>query len=170
MDPCRIAVVGAGLIGKRHLERIKPNRHCRCIAICDTDTGCKSIAEEFGAPFYQDYVSMLEKEAPEGVVVATPTVEHEAVGLACAERSVPMLMEKPITATIEEGRRLTDAAKKNGIPILVGHYRRFNPFVQRARAIVQGGEIGRLVSALFVWALLKPDDYFLTKWRTRSGQ
>lgn len=169
IESCGLAVIGAGLIGKRHLERISGSDKCHCVAICDTDPGCSSLAAKLGVPFYTDYNELLRHEDPDGAIVATPTDQHTDAALACAENKVHMLVEKPISATVSDGLALIRAANEYDVRVLVGHYRRFSPFVQRARTVVQDGEIGTLASVLFIWAILKPQDYFRVEWRTQPG-
>lgn len=169
MEPVRVAIIGAGVMGRRHLERIRKSGQCVCVAICDTDPKCQTLADKLGVSFYADYEEMLDWEKPQGAVIATPTNLHTAVGLACAERSVHILMEKPLAASVDEGRELIDAGRHSQTQLLVGHYRRFNPYVRKARSLVQAEIIGKLVSVSALWALLKPAEYFELSWRTKPG-
>ena len=169
MVQVRIAVIGAGLIGRRHIELINAHSSCQLVAISDTDPGCEALANKFEVPFYKKYEELLDEERPEGAIVATPTAQHVNVGLACTERAIVPLIEKPITVTLEEGRMLLESADRYGVPILVGHFRRFNPKIQRVRALVQNGDLGRLAAVNAIWCIKKPNDYFNITWRTQAG-
>ena len=68
-----------------------------------------------------------------------------------------------------EARQLADAVARTGVPVLVGHHRRHNPINQRARALIEGGQLGRIVSATALATFLKPDPYFDVAWRRQAG-
>jgi predicted dehydrogenase len=70
-----------------------------------------------------------------------------------------VLVEKPITASVAEAKQFLNVAERCGVQILVGHHRRHNPLVHRARAIVQRGELGELVAVSALWTLMKSRDY-----------
>ena len=78
-------------------------------------------------------------------------------------------MEKPVTATIAEAAALVRLVAESGVKTLVGHHRRYLAAVQDAKAVIESGQIGRLVAASVLWATRKPDDYFQTAWRTQPG-
>jgi predicted dehydrogenase len=112
---------------------------------------------------------MLERVRPDGVIIATPNALHVAVGLACVERRVPMLVEKPIADTVAASNELVGAAERARVPLLVGHHRRYNPMLEKARDIVRGGGIGRLTAVAALWLLQKPAGYFDVAWRREPG-
>ncbi|MEZ4662502.1 MAG: Gfo/Idh/MocA family oxidoreductase [Caldilineaceae bacterium] len=169
MNALKLAVIGAGLIGQKHLELVAANAECQLVAIGDAQPKAAALAANYGVPFYQDYRTMLAEEPLDGVIIATPTQLHAAVGMACAERGIPMLVEKPIAATLAEAGSLVTAAEACGVPVLVGHHRRHNPRVQQARAAIQSGGLGQLVGVSVFFTLLKPADYFQVVWRTQPG-
>jgi predicted dehydrogenase len=78
-------------------------------------------------------------------------------------------MEKPVAESAAEGRRLCDAAHGANIPLMVGHQRRHNPIIRRARALIGQGALGRIVSATGLATWLKPDSYFDMAWRRQAG-
>jgi predicted dehydrogenase len=118
---------------------------------------------------FADYRAMLAKVKPEAVVIATPNALHVPMGLACAEAGIAMLVEKPIADTVEAANRLVEAADRAGVALLVGHHRRHNPIVEKAREIVQGGQLGRLNTVAALFLLQKPADYFDVAWRRDAG-
>lgn len=165
MQRIRVAVIGAGLIGRKHIELVRANPTCELVAICDADPNARNTAKQHGVRFYQNYPTLLAEQPIDGVIIATPTQLHAAVGIACAEQGIPMLIEKPIAATLAEAEGLVNNAEEQNVPILVGHHRRHNPLVQAARQVVQSGQIGRLTAVSAHWLLQKPDDYFDVAWR-----
>lgn len=157
----RIAVVGAGQFGRRHIEIIRNEPQCELVAVADP-----AYRGEKG---FADYRRMLDQAKPQGVIVATPNALHVPVGLACIERGVPVLVEKPIAETVAAANGLVAAAEGARVPLLVGHHRRYNPILEKAREIVQGGAIGRLTAVAALWLLQKPADYFDVAWRREAG-
>jgi predicted dehydrogenase len=157
----RIAVVGAGQFGRKHIETVRNEPQCELVAVADP-----AYKGEKG---FADYRRMLDEAKPEGVIIATPNALHVPVGLACVERGVPMLVEKPIADTVSASNELVRAAERARVPLLVGHHRRHNPIIEKAREIVQGGGIGRLTAVAALWLLQKPDDYYDVAWRREPG-
>ncbi len=168
-EPVRLALIGAGRIGQRHAQVASNLPGCAFVAIADPDPGAAGLAATHGTAFYQNIEEMLDSEKPDGVIVAVPTPLHEPVGTLLAARRVHMLVEKPITADQEGAGRLIAAAAATGTRILVGHHRRHNPVVAAARKIIADGEIGKLIGASLIWAVLKPRSYFDVLWRRSAG-
>ncbi|MEM7347577.1 MAG: Gfo/Idh/MocA family oxidoreductase, partial [Chloroflexota bacterium] len=169
MKPIKLAVIGAGLIGQKHVEIIRRNANCEIAAICDADPAAAATAEMYGVPFYQDYNRLLIEQSLDGAIIATPTNLHTPIGIACIEQQIPILVEKPIAGTLTEARALVATAKQLNVQILVGHHRRHNPLIQQVRDIIQSGKIGQLVGVTAMFTLLKPTDYYNAVWRTQPG-
>jgi predicted dehydrogenase len=114
---------------------------------------------------------MITKEKLQGVIIATPNYLHAPMGIVCATHGLHLFVEKPIAADLADADRLIETANQNKVRIFVGHQRRFNPLVEKAREIVRGGELGRLVGVTIAWALLKPPQYFEGPfaWRKNRG-
>lgn len=165
----RIAVAGAGLIGRAHIERIQQSTACRLAAIADPGPPAAAYAKEQGAPYYADLEAMLDAETPDGVIVATPNVTHAGNAIACIERGIPVLIEKPVTETAEKAEQVIAAAEKHGVATLVGHHRRHSPILQEARKAVREGRLGRLATVTAFVTFLKPEPYFDVAWRREPG-
>ncbi len=169
MNKVQLAVIGAGVIGRTHIDRIGRSGNLVLAAIADpTDSG-KALAESLGVPWFADPRAMLDTARPQGAIVATPNATHVDVATACLQRGVPALVEKPIADTVAEAQALIDAEQRFKTPVLVGHHRRHNPILRRAREIVQSGRLGQLVSATALATFLKPDAYFDVAWRRQAG-
>jgi predicted dehydrogenase len=134
-------------------------------AICDVNPSFKEFAAENQLGFYQDYNELLDREKIDGAVIAVPPHLHAEIGVAFAERGIHLLMEKPITATLEEADRLIDESKGMNIRLLVGHNQRFNPNVERAREMIQSGELGEITGFQLTSAMMKSPSYFQEDWR-----
>jgi predicted dehydrogenase len=169
MGKARLAVLGVGLIGVRHAEIIRASDDAELIAIADPSEEGRAVAARLDVRRYDDFRDLLERESLDGVVVAVPNQLHLPAGLACVEAGLPALVEKPLADSLEAGAELVLAAERRGVPLLVGHHRRFNPMVETAREILAAGELGRLVAVSAMWAACKPDDYFDVQWRREEG-
>ncbi|MCP3371359.1 Gfo/Idh/MocA family protein [Bradyrhizobium cajani] len=165
----RIAVAGAGLIGRRHIELIESSRDCVLAGIADPSPAARDYALAHNVPCYADHRALLAQEKPDGLVIASPNTLHLPMALDCAEAGVPALIEKPVTETVATAQRLCTAVKKSGVPMLVGHHRRHNPIIKSARETVAGGKLGQLTAVVGLWLLKKPDDYFEVAWRREQG-
>ena len=166
----RMAVVGYGLVGRRHVDVIIRSPKAELAAIVDTSPSNKAAAMDHGVPVYADLVEMINAESPDGVILATPTPLHIEQGLACIGAGCPTLIEKPIAVSSNEARLLTDAADKAGVPLLVGHHRRHNGMVQAAKSAIESGIIGDIRAVQATCWFFKPDYYFEeAPWRTKKG-
>ncbi|MFT3960752.1 Gfo/Idh/MocA family protein [Propionivibrio sp.] len=169
MTQIDIAIVGAGLFGRKHVETMQQEPGCRLVAIADPGPEAAAYARELGIPCFEDYRAMLDRVRPQAAIIAAPNVLHAPVGIACAERGIHMLVEKPIADTVEAALQLTEAAERAGVALLVGHHRRHNPIIERAREVVQSGRIGRVTAISAQWMLLKASEYFDAVHRRSPG-
>jgi predicted dehydrogenase len=171
MERVRLGLIGMGLIGTPHARTLQKVEDCDLVAVSDIDEKYAETAAQLGTRYYPDYTEMVGRESLQGVIIATPNHLHVPIGIACAERGLHLFVEKPIAQDLVEADRLIEAANRNHVRILVGHQRRFNVRVERARELVQGGGLGRLVGATIAWALLKPPEYFEGPfaWRKEEG-
>jgi predicted dehydrogenase len=169
MAPLKLGLIGTGRIGRRHLDVILSDPAYRAAAIADPAPEAEALAREHGIPYFADAAQMLDEVRPDGVIVASPNQHHLAGGLACVERGVPVLVEKPLADSLTDAFRLTDAAAQAAVPVLVGHHRRHNPILRKAAELIAGGAVGRVTAVACLWLARKPDDYFEIAWRREPG-
>ncbi|MDE2418305.1 MAG: Gfo/Idh/MocA family oxidoreductase [Burkholderiales bacterium] len=169
MPKTPIAVIGAGAIGRTHIDRIVRSDSLQLAAIADPTDAGKALAQSLNVPWFADHHSMLDRTQPRGAVVATPNSMHISMAVDCLECGVAALVEKPVADTVAEAQVLVDAQSRTGVPVLVGHHRRHNPINRRARDILQSGQLGRVVTANVMATFLKPDPYFNVAWRREKG-
>jgi predicted dehydrogenase len=164
-----IAVVGAGLIGRRHVAHIIAEPSAALHSVVDPTDAGRAFALAANAPWFADMAAMLAAGRPDGVIVATPNPLHVEHALASVAAGIPVLVEKPLSDSIASAEHLVAAAREAGVSILTGHHRRHNPMIQRAKAIIAEGRLGKLVSVQGTFWLMKPDDYFDAVWRREKG-
>ncbi|MGR3514451.1 MAG: Gfo/Idh/MocA family protein [Paracoccaceae bacterium] len=165
--PTKIAVVGAGLIGKTHINLVA--QHAELFAIVDPVDAAAKHARELDVPWYGDLAACLAAGHPDGVIVASPNGLHHDHARACLEAGVPVLVEKPLTDTVAAGRAVVTSVENTGTPLLVGHHRRHSPIIKAARGVMASGQLGRVVSVNALFWLHKPAAYFDMTWRTKDG-
>jgi predicted dehydrogenase len=168
-EPIRLSVMGAGLIGKRHIEHVVARPEATLASIIDPMPAARELAQSLGVAWYGAFKDIPPGERPQGIVVATPNQMHVANGLECIEAGIPILIEKPIADDVAGGERLVDVAERRGVPLLVGHHRRHNPMIQRAKAEIDSGRLGQIVAVHGMFWVIKPDDYFDVAWRREKG-
>src|SRR4051812_17354958 len=95
-DPVRLAVLGAGLIGKRHIHYILREREAALSAVVDPAPTSQKLAKEAGVKWFASFADMIAVDRPDGVVIATPNQIHVTNGLDAVAAGVPALIEKPI--------------------------------------------------------------------------
>ncbi|MDD1780756.1 Gfo/Idh/MocA family oxidoreductase [Enterovibrio sp. ZSDZ35] len=173
MEKPRIAVVGAGLIGKNHIRLVSESKVCDLAAIVDPFEASISLAKEYGVPHFETLLELLDSGLADGVILATPNNLHVQQAKLCVEYRIPALIEKPVSHTVAEGNALLEiATKEPGIwdTLLVGHHRMHSPIIKRTREIIDSGAIGQIVATHGSAMFYKPEDYFVAApWRTKTG-
>ena len=139
----RIGVAGAGLIGRRHIELIQASPDCVVAGIADPSPKARAFAQTHDMAWYPDHRALLEREKPDGLIVASPNVMHLAMALDSIAQGVPALVEKPVTDTVVSAQLLCEAVRRSGVPVLVGHHRRHNPRIKAVRDAIAGGQLGQ---------------------------
>lgn len=169
MKKMPVAVIGLGLIGKMHIDRALQHADVALVGIADPAPGAEQVARSAGVAWFADYRRMIEVVKPRGVVVATPNVTHARITIDCLDRGVAAIVEKPIADTLDEARRICEASDRTGLPVLVGHHRRYNAVARRAKEVMLSDRLGKPVAATVMCTWLKPDDYFEASWRRQRG-
>src|SRR5579859_8081625 len=125
----RTAVIGVGYLGRFHAQKYRTLPGSELIGIADPAAGARAaVGAELGVPAHADYRELLGKV--DAVSIVTPTPLHYTVARDFLEAGAHVLVEKPMTATVEEGERLIETARRAGRTLQVGHLERFNAAVQ----------------------------------------
>lgn len=168
-EPTRIAVVGAGLIGVRHAQALASARGVTLAAIVDPAKAGAQVAADHGVPVFATLDELFNAGLADGAILAVPNPLHGQMALACINAGLPVLIEKPITSTVQEGASVLAAAQAAGLPVLTGHHRRYNPLIREALEIVKSGQLGPLTAVQAQTWFLKPEPYFEAGWRREKG-
>jgi predicted dehydrogenase len=165
----RTVVIGAGVIGRKHIETVLQSPEWSLGGIAEPGDGGRDYAVQLGVRWYAAAVDLLDDVKPDAAVIATPNETHRDMAIECIDRGIPVLLEKPIAASLEDAAAILAASDRKRIPILIGHHRRCNPIIRRARAAISDGLLGRLTIASVLYAFHKPPEYFKADWRRRPG-
>ena len=161
----RVLVIGAGLIGCRHIATVQAHPGCALAGVVDPDTGRRTAAPDI--PQFQD---LGDVDVPvDGVIIASPTGLHAKHGQEAAGRGWHMLIEKPVTETEAQADALSEVLQRAGVQALAGHHRRYHASVQRLKETIARGRIGTPVTSTLIWAVRKPNAYFQDSWRSTGG-
>lgn len=135
MAKIKVAVIGAGMMGKNHIKTYKTLPNVELVGVYDIfPETTQAAAEMFGIKAFKSLEEVAK--AVDAVSVVTTSVTHADVGEFFLNKGIHCLMEKPL-ATSEEGcLRLINAAKNNNATLLVGHIERFNPAVEQMGKIL----------------------------------
>jgi predicted dehydrogenase len=134
-DTIKVAVIGAGMMGKNHLKTYKNLPGVELVGVYDIfQDSAKAAAEMFGIKAF----SSMEEVAKsvDAVSVVTTSITHADVGEFFLNKGIHCLIEKPLATDEECCLRLINAAKKNNLVLLVGHIERFNPAVEQMAKIL----------------------------------
>jgi predicted dehydrogenase len=125
-SPLRVAVVGAGHLGRHHARLYAAIPQAELVAVADVRADrARDVAQAYGAQATDDYRELLGRV--DAASIAVPTENHFAVARDFLEAGCPVLIEKPFTRSLAEADQLLEIAERKGVPIMVGHIERFNP-------------------------------------------
>jgi predicted dehydrogenase len=128
MNPLNVGVIGVGHLGSLHAKMYSQIPTVNFVGVYDTDLKrAQTLAAEFGINAFSTVDDLLSKV--EAVSIATVTQSHYDVAMQVIKRGVHLLIEKPITATIEQAKAITERAETKGLKLQVGHIERFNPAI-----------------------------------------
>lgn len=164
-----IAVIGAGVIGRTHIDTLSRMPGLRLAAIVDPSASAAALADSLAVPVFGDTAELIEAGLCAAAIVATPNETHLPLSEQLLRAGLPVLLEKPVAESLASALRLIAVADETGVPLLVGHHRRHNPIIRAAHDAIQAGRIGDLVMATVTCALAKPDSYFEAAWRRSPG-
>ncbi len=126
----QLSVIGVGHLGEIHARIIDELSQADLTSVVDVDQErAEETAETYGIPYHDSVSSLLESDPPDAAVVSVPTEEHYSVARACIERRVAVLVEKPMTRSIERAEELVELAQEQETILQVGHVERYNPAV-----------------------------------------
>ncbi|MGB5557907.1 MAG: Gfo/Idh/MocA family oxidoreductase [Paracoccaceae bacterium] len=165
----RIAVAGAGLIGRRHAEAVSAAKGVTLAAIVDPGEVGAEVADLYRVPHLRSLTDLIETTRPDGIILATPNQVHVENALECIAAGLPALVEKPLAIDLDGAERIVAAGKAANVRLLTGHHRRHNPLIARAKTVIDAGTLGQIITVQATTWFYKPDEYFNVDWRREKG-
>ena len=128
VNTIKVGVIGVGYLGRFHAQKYAAMDDVELIGVADVDRKqAEAVAGECSTQPFTDYRALLDEV--DAVSIVVPTIYHHEVASTCLERQVDILVEKPITTTLEEADDLIGRADEKNLILQVGHLERFNPAV-----------------------------------------
>ncbi|HET7143174.1 MAG TPA: Gfo/Idh/MocA family oxidoreductase [Anaerolineales bacterium] len=152
----KFLIAGLGSIGRRHMRNLIALGE-RDIVLFRTRNATMPDDELSGYPVETDLPAALKKHKPDAVIVSNPTALHLDVAIPAAEASCHILLEKPVSHSLERLDVLQLAAQKSGIKILVGFQFRYHPTLNIARELIQAGALGKVLTVHVHWGEYLPN-------------
>jgi predicted dehydrogenase len=147
----RTALIGSGWWGTNIMQAAVQHGQVKMVGLCDVDErqikrASEQLAKWTGdAPkIYKDYRELIQKEKPEIVIVATPDHWHPLIAIAALDAGAHAYVEKPISHTIDEGKAMVKAARRNGRMVQVGLHRRVSPHNISGMDFLRSGKAGKI--------------------------
>lgn len=151
----KFLIAGLGSIGRRHLRNLRALGE-NDILLYRTHRSTLPDEELAGLPVETDLKAALAHR-PDAVIVSNPTALHLEVAVPAAEAGCHILLEKPISHSLDGVDKLETAARRSGSRILVGFQFRFHPTLRQAAEILRAGRIGRILSVRAQWGEYLPN-------------
>jgi myo-inositol 2-dehydrogenase / D-chiro-inositol 1-dehydrogenase len=141
----RVAVLGAGRIGKLHATNVERNPRCKLVAVSDAIAdAAKSLAAAHGAEASTDSIATATRKDIDAVIVGSPTNTHVDFPLAAARAGKAVMCEKPIDLDIEKADAAVAEIEKLGAKVMLGFNRRFDPSAEAMKNAILSGRIGEV--------------------------
>jgi predicted dehydrogenase len=148
-DRVGVGFVGYGLIGKRHAVDFASQPDVRPAGVAEVHRGRRDEAVAFlggDAKGHGDFRRLLDDPGVDAVVVSTPDHWHALIAMLACDAGKDVYVEKPMTLFVREGRWMIDVARRTGRVVQLGTQQRSGPHYRRARDLIRGGHIGKVVS------------------------
>lgn len=166
-----VLLSGPGLIGRKHAELLARSERSNLAGVVGPATPANvAFAEERNVRLFATLEAALAATNPNAAIIASPNEFHCEQVLACIERGIPTLVEKPLTSDLRSANLICEKSRASGVPVLVGHHRTYNPLLPVARDFITSPQFGELVAVQGSVMFRKPDHYFAEgPWRSRIG-
>lgn len=150
----RVGIIGAGYIATWHADAIQATPGAQLVAVCDQSrSAAEDLARAHGAQAFGSVDEMIAAGVCDAVHILTPPSSHRDLTLQCLRKGLHVLVEKPVALSGDETEEMRATAVTCGKVLAAGHNFLGLPSYERLKALMQAGELGRVSSVQFNWAL-----------------
>jgi predicted dehydrogenase len=163
----RIALVGCGRISQRHIDVIRENNKLELVGVCDVvRSKAESKAISFGIKHFYNAIEMAKEIKPDIIAILTESGKHSSVGTSLVPYTKSLIIEKPISLTLDDADKLIDSCARQNVSIFVVKQNRYNRPVVMLRRAVESGRFGKLVLGTVRVRWCRTQEYYnQDKWR-----
>ena len=167
MDSLRTAIVGCGKIGHTHARALSQLARSNFVAVCDREPQrAQQFSQQYGVSAYDDLETMIDNSQVQALIICTPHPLHSALAISAAQHGAHVLVEKPMATTLADCDAMIDAADAAGVKLAVISQRRLYKPVQRMKAAIGAGKIGRPVLGTLLMYNWRDEAYYRSDpWR-----
>ena len=155
----RVAIIGMGKMGLLHGAILNAIDNVEVCALADSSKFLIGFAKNMThLPTYSDYLTMIDRESPDAVVIATPVFLHIAMANECVKRGIPFFLEKPLALNANEAHALVENLNQVNLVTMVGYMMRFAESFTKAKEILDSKLLGKIInfrSQIYVSQLFK---------------
>lgn len=173
----KYALIGCGRIATNHMKAAV-NNQLKITAVCDIlPEAMKNLLskheleEDKSIARYTDYIKMLDEVKPQLVSIATESGIHAQIALACIDRGIHIIIEKPMAMSMADADEIIRRSEEKNVKVAACHQNRFNVAVQKTRAALEAGRFGRLSHGSIHVRWNRNEDYYAqAPWRGTWAQ
>jgi UDP-N-acetylglucosamine 3-dehydrogenase len=175
----KIGIIGAGTVVRvRHLPETQSCPDAEVGAICDVvESRANEMAEQYHCKAYTDYKEMIQDPDLDAIIVAATNTTHAEMSIAALKAGKHVMCEKPMATSLEDARKMIEAARETGKKLMIAHNQRLEPANIKAREIIQSGRLGKVLTFTSVfghpgsesWAIDGAKTWFYKKAITGLG-
>lgn len=145
MKKLKIAVVGAGYMGRNHIRTFRSFDDVDLMAVVEPDVEtAKTINRIYGIKVYPSLKQILKLHRIDIISIASPTSTHYVLANQALQAGIASFVEKPITETVQQGQKLIKLSEEHKIPLMVGHIERFNPAIVELKRRLKDNQLGKI--------------------------
>ena len=131
----KVGVIGAGHLGKHHIKHLSKHLSVEFVGFFDLDKeNAKKVSNKFSVRSFESESDLIG--AAEGISIVTPTETHYDIAVKCLKKKKDVFIEKPITSTSQEAKKIIKMAQTNKNIVQVGHIERFNPTINQLKKVI----------------------------------
>ncbi len=156
MNKIRFGITGSGFMGRTHAEAVKRLAADASLVALWGGSRAPDLAKRYGAACEPTMEALMQRRDIDAIVITTPHYLHVAEALAAIESGKHVLIEKPMATSVEDCDKILAAAQRRGVTVGIGYQQRFRFNNLKTRELIQGGAIGRVLSAQVAMPTYKP--------------